>query len=193
MRCFIALVPPPACVHSLRRYLAQVEPLAPGWRWVRAEQIHLTLAFLGDVGPEEILAASAAVHKAAAMVPPVPLVFRVVRPFPSAARPRVLALVPDKGSDLADAARDIVNRLLSAETAARRLPVINPDWVAGAGFRPHLSLARPARRDVKALMPIDMPEFGTECHDFSGLVLFESILRPAGPDYSPLVQAVLRS
>jgi len=49
MRLFVALVPPPAAVDELAGALADLPATAPALRWVRPEQWHLTLAFLGEV------------------------------------------------------------------------------------------------------------------------------------------------
>ncbi|MDX6211629.1 MAG: 2,3-cyclic 3-phosphodiesterase [Frankiales bacterium] len=48
MRLFVALVPPPAVVDAL-------PPASSGLRAMRADQVHLTLAFLGDVPTADLL------------------------------------------------------------------------------------------------------------------------------------------
>jgi 2'-5' RNA ligase len=49
VRLFIALVPPAGAVEELVAATAELRAQAPGVRWVRPEQCHLTLAFLGEV------------------------------------------------------------------------------------------------------------------------------------------------
>ena len=46
-RLFVAIDLPPAVTSSL----IALNPEQPGMRWLRADQIHLTLSFLGNVGP----------------------------------------------------------------------------------------------------------------------------------------------
>ena len=52
MRLFLALEVPEAVRAGLVELRARLEPGCPGWRWVRAEAIHLTLRFLGEVDAE---------------------------------------------------------------------------------------------------------------------------------------------
>lgn len=51
MRCFIAVVPPPAVLAALAEL---PRPVEPGVRWTRPGTWHVTLRFLGDTDPAEV-------------------------------------------------------------------------------------------------------------------------------------------
>ena len=53
MRCFVAVVPPVLVVDHLADFLEPRRAAAP-FRWTAPEQVHLTLAFVGDL-PERRL------------------------------------------------------------------------------------------------------------------------------------------
>jgi len=57
MRLFFALWPPPAAARALADWAKEVARVAGG-KPVAAEKIHLTLAFLGDADPEEVIVAA---------------------------------------------------------------------------------------------------------------------------------------
>ncbi|HEX2100449.1 MAG TPA: RNA 2',3'-cyclic phosphodiesterase [Candidatus Synoicihabitans sp.] len=48
MRLFVALLP----TDATRRALAKLDDRRPGFRWTPAEQVHVTMRFLGELSPE---------------------------------------------------------------------------------------------------------------------------------------------
>jgi RNA 2',3'-cyclic 3'-phosphodiesterase len=54
VRLFVALMPPGEVVEELKAGTAVLRQLAPGLRWTRPEQWHVTLAFLGEVSEHVI-------------------------------------------------------------------------------------------------------------------------------------------
>jgi len=54
MRAFIAIELPPAIKKELRLLQDQLKPLAAEVKWVKPENIHLTLKFLGEINEEKI-------------------------------------------------------------------------------------------------------------------------------------------
>ena len=144
-------------------------------RWVRAENLHVTLRFLGDVAPERFADVAHQVGAALRGTSPFAVRLGPVYAFPSPKRPRVvaLALAPaDPVAELADAVEGGV-------VAAGFEPEARP-------FRAHLTLGRvrgryalPAELDDLAARP----EAGFEIHE---VVLFASRLSPAGASYTPL-------
>jgi 2'-5' RNA ligase len=137
-RLFFALWPTPELRDALAGWTRRHAPERA--RPVRADNLHLTLAFLGSL-PEERLdavhAAGAALHAA-----PVRLELARVEHWP---RPRLLCAVPPPGPDpLAGLAN-----ALRGELAARRLPVETRP------FRSHVTLARKVSgtRATEALAP----------------------------------------
>jgi len=75
VRLFVALTPPDEIVEELRANTAALRELAPELRWTRAEQWHLTLAFLGEVADEVVDELARRLNRAAARHPPLSLAF----------------------------------------------------------------------------------------------------------------------
>jgi 2'-5' RNA ligase len=128
VRLFVALTPPDEVVEELRASTAALHELAPGLRWTRPEQWHLTLAFLGEVADDVIDDLTRRLNRAAVRHPPLSLAFGGGGRFGH----RVL-WTGVQGN------RAGLRRLAdSARAAARRsrLPVEQRP------YRPHLTLAR---------------------------------------------------
>src|SRR6266481_1042283 len=54
IRTFVALAVPEVQRATLADHLSRCASAAPGYRWVAAENLHLTLRFIGWVGPDEL-------------------------------------------------------------------------------------------------------------------------------------------
>ncbi len=63
MRCFVALMPPPDTVAQIKRCMDEFSPALPSARRVATDDLHLTLAFLGAVQPENAQAIAAALAR----------------------------------------------------------------------------------------------------------------------------------
>jgi 2'-5' RNA ligase len=182
-RTFVALPLGEAAVEALIRLRTRLAPEAPKARWVAAENLHVTLAFLGGVSPAELPGVIAATHDAAAAVPLPQLNLRGLGAFPEARRPRVLwAGLEGDVEALAAMQRDLAARLRAAGLA--------PD----PRFSPHVTLARFdgwRRRRPPDLTPI-LAEFAGWTGgplDAPEIVVFASELRSEGPVYTPLARA----
>jgi 2'-5' RNA ligase len=146
-------------------------------RWIRPENLHVTLKFIGHVDNgklDAIRAALAEVHSANA----VELRFRGLGFFPNPRRPRVFWAGVEASSNLAPLASEIDSRLkklgISSETRE---------------FEPHLTLARfdppGISEGLSALAQENVTrEFGAvRASEFH---LFESKTRPTGAEYTRL-------
>ena len=103
MRCFVALRPPEDFVRKAGALIAGLALSLDGWRWVRSEGLHMTVAFLGDTGSEGIELALRALRQTAAQVKrecspacAPAFSFRRLGAFPGRSRPRVLVLEPER-------------------------------------------------------------------------------------------------
>lgn len=205
MRCFAALVPPATFLEAGETVLFPYMRSLPGWRPVPSDRVHLTLAFLPDAGTELLGAAREAVESVATgaeggspWAAPVGLRFGPVKAFPSASRPRVLAMEPISGGEALTALWNGFNEVLYRAALARQLPPPNPQWRPGGSFKAHLSLARPIGRGGRGQASGASPSGsggGSLVLDgmflFERLVLYQSVLGPYGPRYTPLAQARL--
>lgn len=110
-RLFIALPVPEEVKREIQRAQDQLRRELPeGWaRWNRAEQLHLTLKFLGDVNVERIGALTDAVRAACANFGPLKLRAGQIGCFPDLRIPRVVWVgVHDAEKRLAGLAKAVV-------------------------------------------------------------------------------------
>lgn len=173
MRLFLALDLP----DDARRAIAATASDAPGLRRVPAEQLHVTLAFLGDVEPARLPAIVAAIEAVDRTGGPIVLSPKAIGTFPprGPARVVVVHLGGDGVARLGRLQSDLAAALASLGFAPER-----------RAFRPHVTVARvrDSRRAPRDLVrPLDLPSFMA-----TTLTLYRSTLAPAGATY----QAVKR-
>lgn len=116
-RLFLAVLPPSEVVEVLA---GMPRPEAPGLRWTRPHQWHVTLRFLGHADPEDVVAAMASFSWTSAVAELGPV---------SATLGRHVVMVPVSGLD----------DLASVVTAATARVGMPPE---GRPFVGHLTLAR---------------------------------------------------
>ena len=147
-------------------------------RWAPAENLHLTLKFLGDVEEAQVVAIRSALREALAGTAGFGVTARGLGVFPNARRPRVL-WIGLAAPELAQVAGRVDRALepLGVERAATR-------------FRPHATIGRWRRPEPGA---VRLGEELTRWRDrefgefrMDAVTLFRSTLRPAGATYSPL-------
>jgi 2'-5' RNA ligase len=132
MRLFIAVDLERHILDQIEQLMASQKSTAPRARWLRGDQLHVTLLFLGEVAAEQVGAVGAKLTEVARAHTPLVLGVSAAGGFPTAARPRVLWLG------------------LSGDTVAlgalqRDLERALAQWVSSAessAFQPHVTLAR---------------------------------------------------
>ncbi len=134
MRLFAALVPPPEALEHLDEFL-DVRRYEGEFRWVQADQVHVTLAFLDPVPERKVDDLVERLGRAAARRTAFDTAITGGGAFPNAGRAKVLWA----GLDLTEPARTELDRLATGCRAAANRAGIEVD---GARFRPHLTVAR---------------------------------------------------
>ena len=133
-RMFVALVPPPEALEHLDEFL-DVRRDAGDLRWVQADQVHLTLAFLSSVPDRTLDDLVEGLERAVGRRTAFETALAGGGAFPDVGRAKVVWA----GLDLDPAARTELERLATGcRTAAARAGV----EVDGARFRPHLTVGR---------------------------------------------------
>ena len=183
MRSFIALELPEDVKAPISGLIEALRPVARAVRWVRAENIHLTLKFLGEVHEDRISGIGQAMERAAGMHAPFKVVAAGTGSFPGHGRPRVIWAGLDGGQELAGLHSDI-------ERAMETLGFI-PEK---REFRAHLTIGRV--KNPKGLQEL-MRELQAHADEGFGefealeVTLFKSDLLPSGARHTPLVRAPL--
>lgn len=184
IRTFVAVLLPDDVRARLAARVAELRPQAPGLAWVRAENLHLTVRFLGEVGPAALERVREAVAVAATAVAPFPVEVGGLGGFPSGRPPRVVWAGVVAGREGLVA----LHAALDAALVARGVPG------ESRAFHPHVTLARARdRRGAARLEGLlgEGPRFGQV--RVATLHLMRSELEPGGSRYSALVGAPLRS
>jgi 2'-5' RNA ligase len=182
VRLFVAVEVPAAARDGLAALVSELRSLEPKssakkLRWVRPENLHVTLKFIGSVPPEKL----DSIYDKLARVRsdrPVELVFRGIGFFPSAKRPRVLWAGMVASPNLVAIAGDIDNNVAKLGIPAEQ-----------RAFTPHLTLARCERSGISAALQAAVES--NAAREFAELRtnqfhLIESKLKPSGPEYTTL-------
>ena len=157
-------------------------PIRPGW--VKPDNIHITLKFLGNIDEEVVPEIVARMTEVAQPARPFAIRAAGMGVFPNKNRPRVLWVGVRKGkTDLVQIQQHLDRLLVPLGFEAEQRE-----------FHPHLTLARiKALKGTTALMKVvkehqDFSDVGE--WDVDRLVLFRSVLHPEGAIYTPLQEVV---
>lgn len=182
VRSFVALLLPDAVRARLARGVAALRSQAPELAWVRADNLHLTLRFLGAVDAAAVEVACRAVQTAAAGIPSFRMGLEGLGAFPTPRAARVVWAGVGTGRATVVALQAALER----ELVAQGIP---PD---GRPFHPHVTLARArdrrGARDLEAVLGAG-PRFG-EC-PVGAIHLMRSDLTAGGARYAILAEAAL--
>ena len=185
LRTFIAFKPPHAIREHIGALQAHLRLAGSGVRWVKPDNIHLTLTFLGDTDPSLGDAILAAMHAAVAGQRPLELATGGLGGFPSLKRPRVIwqAVTADIERLQAIQAR-LADELVPCGFPRERRP-----------FRAHLTLGRirhPKRWGARtAAVVAKLGDLPPRPFTADSLIWYRSRLDPAGAVYSELERVPL--
>lgn len=184
-RTFVAVELSDSARGRIARIIEQLSPKAPGVRWIRPENIHLTLAFLGDVPDPDLPGLCKLVEEAVGSLTPFKLDIKGFGSFPPQGRPRVIWVGLE--GDL-EPLKQLQKAVVEASRTAGYPPTDNR-------FNPHITLGRVKAPsgpplDVQAITkPFALWSAGVL--EVRQVVTFASLLRSEGPEYRALSRARL--
>ncbi len=182
IRTFIALDLPPSVIALLAKVQEDLKSMRLRAKWVRPENIHLTLKFLGNINPGDTDKIGTAMTDAVDDFAPLNLVAGGVGVFPGIKRPRVIWLGLGGQIQLLFAMQRVLeDNLADLGFKKEKRP-----------FKGHLTLGR-FRQTVNpnTIRQIMRQYANGYSEEFTArrIILFKSDLKPTGAVYSQLQQA----
>lgn len=179
IRSFVAVLLSEDLRAALAEEVNRLRSRAPGIGWVRADNVHLTLKFLGHLPPKTLERVEVGLAEAVADQQRVILVFAGLGAFPSVDRPRVIWAGVQEGAE----------RLVELQARVEAVLVERGIPKEDRTFHPHLTLGRV--KDPRQAVPLrptlqaraEVP-FGRL--DVSAIHLMRSDLHPQGARYTIL-------
>lgn len=174
-RTFIAIKINPG--EKLRKLIKELKAGLAGSKikWVETDNIHITLAFIGNTDEQDIETIKQILESACTTHKPFPLVFQGIDLFRSLKDPKVIFLEMMPSEALDKQREDICGRLSDIDLFSDSRP-----------FRPHLTLGRPKYIEKKNILPeiiSDYRDITIESTMIDKVTFYESILTQKGPIY----------
>ncbi len=176
MRCFIAVELPGETRAELQEMAGQLRRAGIRASWVRPENLHLTLRFLGEIDEDQVQAAGERLERDSRGRSPFVLALDGAGAFPN----------PRRASVIWAGVGPLVGGLSEIQALTERV-------AAGIGlkpenrpFRPHLTLARvrrPAEAGELGRALAALADFRGKPFTVTGVTLFSSTLTPRGAVY----------
>jgi RNA 2',3'-cyclic 3'-phosphodiesterase len=184
MRTFIAVELPEKIIYTIGKVQEKIKSHGLKIRWVRPENVHLTLKFLGDIKAADTEKVARAVSESVTGYAPISLAIKGIGVFPGIKGPRVLWLGISKRLDLLTALQKTLDEKLGKmDFPKERRP-----------FRGHLTIGRiKAKIDSKTLNDVLKEFIGFESEPFlaSRIILYKSDLKPQGAVYTKIMETCL--
>jgi 2'-5' RNA ligase len=176
IRTFVALPLPEAWRAYAASASAALARGIAGVSWVRPENLHFTVRFLGDLGESGVARVGEAVARGAEGLRAPVASIGVIGAFPSLARPRVVWIGLADGEEAVLALGRAVNAAIDRAGFER----------ADKPFRPHLTLGRvrEGARGLEAIGAAVLPPPPPSALD--RIVVMKSDLHPSGARYTAL-------
>jgi 2'-5' RNA ligase len=186
MRLFLAVVPPPATQALAASVIDALRSPGDGVSWVKPDNLHYTVRFIGEVGEDGARRIGEAAREAAGGLPRFEATLGAPGAFPDARRARVLWL----GLSAGDEPFARLARALEAALAQRGFA---PE---SKGFNAHLTLGRvrkPGRDWTAALAGAGAPVADAARFAVDALQVIVSQLSSRGSIYTVRERAELRA
>ena len=179
MRIFIALKLPQEFIKGISEHIKPLQEKYSDFRWVREENVHITLCFLGELDNSGIEILNKAVRDTVQKTAPIALSAGKLLTLPHGKPANVLALGIDKGKEAITALADDLEKSLARQ---RDYSFRQQEKRV---FVPHITLARRGQEYIKIL-----PEERSIHVQIQGiieeLVVFKSDLQRNGAVYTPV-------
>jgi len=178
IRTFIAVDLPQDAKMEVDKLSSVLRNEGGGVKWVNAENLHITLRFLGDIKEETVPKLAENIKTNIYGFRKFELSLSGIGGFPNLKMPRVIWVDTDVGRD----------RLRDLATSVEMSCIESKFGRSDKRFLAHLTIGRvknPSGID-KVLRKIERTTFETRPFEINAVTIFKSDLSPAGPKYTPL-------
>ncbi|MCG3136316.1 MAG: RNA 2',3'-cyclic phosphodiesterase [Phycisphaerae bacterium] len=183
MRLFIAIDVDAAIRQAMLKVAKSIHAYQSQISWTTAEQLHLTLKFIGEV--DDLLAATMAdrLQQLARRFPPITILTEGVGCFPPSGPVRIIWIGGREPTGT------LVKVVHGIEDFAEELGVPREKRT----FSEHFTIGRVKSDGSRGKLrtAVQTARFGPMALQISQLVLYQSILQPKGAQYVPLCRAAL--
>ncbi len=178
IRSFLAFELPPAIKNEVARISVEVKKTGLDAGWVKPDNIHLTIVFMGDVNEKAIPEIISSIDNSVSKHKPFNITLGGMGLFPDIKRPRVLWLGLNGEVERLGALRDDLQKPLEAYGIEQEK----------RAFRPHLTLGRFRKqvkdRDTLKKVIDEYRDILEPDGVLNELILFKSELKPGGSVYT---------
>lgn len=183
MRLFVALTLSDETVRALTVAQGELERSCRGVRWVKPEQLHVTMKFLGEVADANVPEVCDALAMAAGECSSASVEIGNCGCFPPRGPVRIVwAGMTAGGEEPVQWARQLEDAMESIGFAREQRP-----------FSPHITIGRVKvdNSGGRIRAAVEGHRFGPIGQRFDGLTLMSSVLSPSGPSYTAVSRAPL--
>jgi 2'-5' RNA ligase len=176
LRIFVAVPLAPGLHHGIATLERRLESAGVAAKWIRPENLHFTLRFLGSITPAQLTRVRRAAHDAVQGVAVFAIHLVGVGAFPSPRKPQVVWVGVREGKEKLQLLAQRLDDALARERFAKE----------PRSFQAHLTLARNKDPRLGRSLEAAMASLGdVEVGEQSvrSIVVMESLLRPSGALY----------
>lgn len=181
IRAFLGIQIPSKIAEELAQLGKHFE--SKNFKPVRAENIHLTIKFLGNVNEEELFNAANRLENLLKKISPFPIEIGSLGAFPSEKKARVFWIGVDSGLDKLHEVYDVVNRTFAS------LGVEDENR-----FKPHITIGRfRVPENIESKLKIINKDYKIKYQvEVDSVKVYKSTLTPQGPIYEVLRELKLQ-
>lgn len=184
MRTFLAVTIPLEIKNKIEKFIEEfkyeTDKKRSNVKWVKIENIHITIYFFGNVGNQDLSILSNKLSEIGNTYPPFEISIKGVSAFPKPESPRVIWCGIIDNSNTLRKTNGFVRDIIRDNN-------LNVD-IDNREFSPHLTIGRVKGRYcdslVKKIITSELREFGN--FTINELVLFSSTLTKYGPIYNEI-------
>lgn len=178
MRTFIAIELPERIKKKIEQLQTPLKKTNAFVSWVKPENIHITLKFLGEVPEEKINEVSSSSGKALEGAKKFTMSLKGMGAFPDSRRPRVIWIGAGSGE------KELSSMASKIEEEMEKIGFPKED----RKFSAHFTIGRvKSPKNIEKLMElVKSSDFSTEDIEVNEVVVMRSQLHPAGAIYTPL-------